>query len=813
MGPVGLAPRLPTRWLEDGVTRLGEVRAEDRMSIISAACTLLSSEGFQRVRFYELVSDLVAGAQRLVLVASTDDQFIGFQSSLAESTLSLLSSTDQAMDCDTQSLNRVTGGVLPAWHGVLGMSGRRWVEIPVSAGGVDVGVLAADWAETQPLSADSLGSLTALGTCLALLLQVQPSRDADRALRSISSSGFERADYGSSAHADLDETIGASLKTLGDSLNIAVTALFEFDWTTGKIRKRNEYIHESLQNAFTRPITEEYALNEHLTGRAWLSAEKRYTSSFRELEKHDSTLIAPESLRWHTRLTGEVQTVAYEFAVEGRFMLRLINRVDDIRLPLIAERDQFRRIAQEIGDAISSEMMRGRLQALRDLAIQVVRSAAAPREVFNSLRGLMSREGVRDFLLLAHTEGAERFAFSEYSYDPLRNFSTVDSWHAVDHYAVLYKSFVSEHSGSGTPRFVRPRPSTEGASTDLPAGAAGYLAFPASSGQTFGALLIPLSHDPLSGPQSLYLPAENMRQIATYSQLCVSTVAARSNHLTAEGARRVLGFIGHELSTPIALLGDLGVEAVSSAQLSLQSIQQTADTRAEFYRLEAMHDRLGEQRHQVAQLLSVAPLVAQESRGRLQVHFDSASLSHIVGRAIEQVQVQLSTQKRRTRIEITTNAAFRTLPDIVCDSALMTQVFVNLINNAVKYSLPPGKGEPALIRVLAEPQATMAGFLVENWGLGIPADEYEEIFQPFVRGGLEDTQKAIRGMGLGLFLSRRIMRAHRGDLFCRDSSPTLKDPRRLALMEGYKTIFELRLPYNLTPGTHTVALDISGSVR
>jgi len=143
----------------------------------------------------------------------------------------------------------------------------------------------------------------------------------------------------------------------------------------------------------------------------------------------------------------------------------------------------------------------------------------------------------------------------------------------------------------------------------------------------------------------------------------------------------------------------------------------------------------------------------------------------------------------------------------------MTQVFVNLINNAVKYSLPPGKGEPALIRVLAEPQATMAGFLVENWGLGIPADEYEEIFQPFVRGGLEDTQKAIRGMGLGLFLSRRIMRAHRGDLFCRDSSPTLKDPRRLALMEGYKTIFELRLPYNLTPGTHTVALDISGSVR
>jgi signal transduction histidine kinase len=102
---------------------------------------------------------------------------------------------------------------------------------------------------------------------------------------------------------------------------------------------------------------------------------------------------------------------------------------------------------------------------------------------------------------------------------------------------------------------------------------------------------------------------------------------------------------------------------------------------------------------------------------------------------------------------------------------------------------------------------------VENWGIGIPPDRLEEIFEPFVRGDVEDRIKAIRGMGLGLFLGRRIMSAHRGELFCLRSDPTLDDPRRTERLEGFQTIFELRLPVDLKEGTVTVDLNESSRPR
>ena len=59
---------------------------------------------------------------------------------------------------------------------------------------------------------------------------------------------------------------------------------------------------------------------------------------------------------------------------------------------------------------------------------------------------------------------------------------------------------------------------------------------------------------------------------------------------------------------------------------------------------------------------------------------------------------------------------------------------------------------------------------VEDRGLGIPAAEQKQLFEPFWRGA-EATSRQIRGSGLGLALVRSIARAHGGDLRLRDAAP------------------------------------------
>ena len=83
-------------------------------------------------------------------------------------------------------------------------------------------------------------------------------------------------------------------------------------------------------------------------------------------------------------------------------------------------------------------------------------------------------------------------------------------------------------------------------------------------------------------------------------------------------------------------------------------------------------------------------------------------------------------------------------------------MLTNLITNAVKFS--PRRSE-ITIRVLNE--GDWAHLSVRDEGPGIPSHTQRELFQKFSRLGATGS-----GMGLGLYLSRGIARAHGGDLTC-----------------------------------------------
>jgi signal transduction histidine kinase len=105
-------------------------------------------------------------------------------------------------------------------------------------------------------------------------------------------------------------------------------------------------------------------------------------------------------------------------------------------------------------------------------------------------------------------------------------------------------------------------------------------------------------------------------------------------------------------------------------------------------------------------------------------------------------------------------------------------VLVNLVENALKYSLNGGHIE---VRVLSESASVQIE--VEDEGLGIPAAEQERIFEKFYRLDAAMT-RGVGGSGLGLYISREIVTQMGGSLSVRSvpdvgSTFTVTLPRRV----------------------------------
>lgn len=90
------------------------------------------------------------------------------------------------------------------------------------------------------------------------------------------------------------------------------------------------------------------------------------------------------------------------------------------------------------------------------------------------------------------------------------------------------------------------------------------------------------------------------------------------------------------------------------------------------------------------------------------------------------------------------------------DHDRMLQVFANLISNSIKFTPREGK-----IRVRVEATRGMPRFSVSDTGAGIPPLMLEAIFERFWQVGKNDR----RGMGLGLYISKCIVEAHRGRIW------------------------------------------------
>jgi two-component system phosphate regulon sensor histidine kinase PhoR len=95
-------------------------------------------------------------------------------------------------------------------------------------------------------------------------------------------------------------------------------------------------------------------------------------------------------------------------------------------------------------------------------------------------------------------------------------------------------------------------------------------------------------------------------------------------------------------------------------------------------------------------------------------------------------------------------------PHVLADLGRLEQVFINLFDNAIKYT--PQNG---VIVVSAEDLGTMVRIDVTDTGIGIPAKDLPRIFERFYRVDAARSRE-LGGTGLGLSIVKHIVQAHGG---------------------------------------------------
>lgn len=138
--------------------------------------------------------------------------------------------------------------------------------------------------------------------------------------------------------------------------------------------------------------------------------------------------------------------------------------------------------------------------------------------------------------------------------------------------------------------------------------------------------------------------------------------------------------------------------------------------------------------------------------GQKTYHFEPADVEAVVAETLKTFTVRLE----QSGFAITFDTPQSHLPLAVMDSDAIAQAFINLLDNAVKYS-----GESRTINVQLGQTAGEVTISVTDYGIGIAASERTKVFEKFYRvstGLVHD----VKGSGLGLSIVQHIIEAHQG---------------------------------------------------
>jgi len=231
--------------------------------------------------------------------------------------------------------------------------------------------------------------------------------------------------------------------------------------------------------------------------------------------------------------------------------------------------------------------------------------------------------------------------------------------------------------------------------------------------------------------------------------LAHETAEHRQARIQAEQANRAktafLGTISHELRTPMSgILGTL--ELLQDTPLATTQAQYAGQIRTSAtLLLDTLEDML---------------LYAQLDIGRPAMHAETFALR----RCIDDVFAVQGSRARNQGLALTLDIAADIRPMLHGDRRKLSQILLNLVGNAIKFT-QEGAVE---ISVCRQPgtdcsQREHLQFQVSDSGIGIPAEQIESVFEPFVQAHAHLPERQ-GGTGLGLSICRRLVQAMGGQI-------------------------------------------------
>ncbi|HLL19886.1 MAG TPA: ATP-binding protein, partial [Rubrivivax sp.] len=200
-----------------------------------------------------------------------------------------------------------------------------------------------------------------------------------------------------------------------------------------------------------------------------------------------------------------------------------------------------------------------------------------------------------------------------------------------------------------------------------------------------------------------------------------------------------LATLAHELRNPLAPL--------SNALALMRRADDEPQVRAQ---ARAMMER---QLAQMVRLIDDLIEVSRITRGRLELRLQTVDLVDVARSALEASGPALAGRRHRVTEQLPSAPVW-----VHADAARLTQVFVNLLNNAAKYTAAGGN-----ITLQVGEAAGQARVAVTDNGFGISAADQERIFSMFVQ--LDTSlERGAAGLGVGLTIAQQLVALHGGKL-------------------------------------------------
>ncbi len=200
--------------------------------------------------------------------------------------------------------------------------------------------------------------------------------------------------------------------------------------------------------------------------------------------------------------------------------------------------------------------------------------------------------------------------------------------------------------------------------------------------------------------------------------------------------------VSHELKTPLTSIRMYGE--------MLREGWAAEDKKPEYYNF--IHD----ESERLTRLINNVLQLARMTRNDLQVQLKSVS----VGELVDIIRSKISSQVARAGFTLTLNCASDDESRLLqVDPDYFTQIFINLVDNAIKFSV---KAETKAIEIECRVQQdSSVVFKVRDYGPGIPKDQLKRIFKLFYRSESELTRETV-GTGIGLALVTQLASAMKG---------------------------------------------------